>query len=219
LKINDGIPGDTGTLYGWGIQFGYKPKTLLLKSLIQGFYNSSTNLMVPDTIKVILRDVYPPYAKFDSTRIKTDSTGTARINFDGYSLKSGKPFYIQLRHRNSIETWNKVNYTTSNFISGNLNFQPLMNYDEYDFTANSSSAFGNNLAQIDTAPLKFGLYSGDINQDGTINLTDIISCYNGAINFITGYKVTDVNGDNNTNLSDILIVYNNSVKFVTRIIP
>ena len=42
----------------------------------------------------------------------------------------------------------------------------------YDFTTASTKAYGNNLASLFDG--KFGILNGDVNQDGTINLTDLL---------------------------------------------
>ncbi len=62
--------------------------------------------------------------------------------------------------------------------------------------------------------MRFAVYSGDVNQDGAVDLADITEVYNSSVAFVTGYAVTDVNGDNTVDLSDITLTYNNSVNFV-----
>ncbi len=58
------------------------------------------------------------------------------------------------------------------------------------------------------------IYSGDVDQEGSINLSDVIDVYNNSLDFLTGYLNTDVNGDNVTDLTDLLITYNNSLLFI-----
>jgi hypothetical protein len=58
-----------------------------------------------------------------------------------------------------------------------------------------------------------------VNQDGVVNLTDLVETYNASSNFTVGYVVTDVNGDNIVDLSDITIVYNNARGFVSKVTP
>ena len=70
------------------------------------------------------------------------------------------------------------------------------------------------MINVDASPVKYAVYSGDVNNDGTIDLNDVLSVYNGASVFSTGYVVNDVNGDNIVDLNDILITYNNSAAFV-----
>lgn len=65
----------------------------------------------------------------------------------------------------------------------------------YDFTSSAASAYGSNLV------LKSGVYcvySGDVNQDGTVDGTDTQLIDNDSYNFNSGYLATDVNGDNFT---------------------
>lgn len=112
-------------------------------------------------------------------------------------------------HRNSIETWN----------SSVISFDALTSQANYDFTASLTQAFGDNMIQIDDVPVRFAVYNGDVNQDGSINLNDIIIIYNDASAFVTGYKRSDVNGDNVSDLTDVLLAYNNSNNFVVKIIP
>ncbi len=75
------------------------------------------------------------------------------------------------------------------------------------------------MISVDASPVRYAFYSGDVNQDGTVDLNDIVQTYNAAGIFAGGYVVTDINGDNIVDLNDILIAYNNSAGFVSRITP
>ncbi len=176
------------------------PLTLNLTALIQGFWNGST--MVSDTVTVYLNNPTSPFARVDSQRVFLNSSGNGILNFTHAAAGS---YYIVVKHRNSIETWSKLPLS---FTSGGTT--------TYDFTTSADKAFGNN--QIFKGG-KFTIYSGDVNQDGTVDLSDIILIFNDANNFVTGYVRTDVNGDNITDLSDIVIAYNNSTNFVTVMRP
>ena len=178
---------------------------LQFNGYIQGFYNSATNTMVSDTATVYLRSTVPPYNKVDSSKAVLSSSGAGTFSFS--NAVNGTNYYIAFRHRNSIETWSS---TGNAFVSGLL---------AYNFSSAANKAYGNNQKQIDDAPLSFGFYSGDINQDGFIDLTDVISAYNDGSNFVTGYAKSDVDGNNITDLTDVIITYNNSVNFITKITP
>ncbi|MBK8553988.1 MAG: hypothetical protein IPL53_24250 [Ignavibacteria bacterium] len=89
----------------------------------------------------------------------------------------------------------------------------------YDFSSSASQAFGNNLKLVDSSPLRYALFSGTVNQDISIDLTDVLLVYNEAISFTTGYVNTDVTGENVTDLTDLLITYNNSTMFISVITP
>lgn len=180
--------------------------TLSMTMFIEGFYNSASDLQVSDTIKVYLRNTVSPFAKVDSAKGVVSSSGSASLLFG--NAPTGQ-YYIVSTHRNSLETWSKSggeSLTRGSAVS-------------YDFSNASTQAFGNNMKQVDASPVRFADFSGDVNQDGFINLADVITIYNDAGNFVTGYKVTDVNGDNISDLSDVIIANNNSVGFVTLVKP
>ncbi len=210
LKISDNASGDTGKLYAWGIQFNNllkKKSVLSLTALLQGFYNPSSNSLIPDTMRIYLRNNTAPFSVIDSSKAILGVAGTCICDFK--NIIDTVDFYIQLKHRNSIETWSN---------SGLLRFDST-NHLSYDFTASQTKAFGNNMIQVDSLPVKFAIYSGDVNQDGTIDLSDIILIYNDANNFVSGYVKTDLNGDNFIDLSDLILAYNNSNNFISKITP
>ena len=178
-----------------------------LKIIPQGFYNSGKKLNMKDTVKAYLHSVVSPYNVTDSAVSVIDSvsfTGTFKFlnTLTGY-------YFIVIKHRNSIETWSKAG--GESIVSGTSS--------DYDFTDALSKAFGSNLTQADASPVRFAVFSGDINQDGFIDLTDVILAYNDASSFTTGYKSSDVSGDNITDLTDMLLAYNNSNKFVNSVKP
>ena len=166
--------------------------------------NYSDNLLnnVQDSIAVYLALNSSPFTIVDSTKSILSDSGIANCNFSNVSDGN---YFIIIQHRNHIETWSSTAVT---FTSGsNVN---------YDFTSSQSQALGNNLVQIGN---EWCLFSGDVNQDGLIELTDLLFIYNDVSNFSSGYLVTDINGDNYTDLTDLLIAFNNSVKFIAKITP
>lgn len=171
--------------------------TLNLQALIEGRYNDVTNLMVSDTTKVLLHSGISPYPVVDSAVSVLNSDGKGTFNFS--NAVSGVGYYIVVNHRNSIETWSANPMT---FISDTLS---------YDFTTAATTAYGNNLFLKGS---RWTIYSGDINKDGFVDLTDLSLAYNDATLFVTGYAITDVNGDLFSDLFDVLIVYANSSKFI-----
>jgi len=210
LVINDLAAGDTGRLYGWGIQFNNSTSlqsVILSHSMIQGFYNSSADIMVRDTMQLNVRSSSPPYHLIDTSRRKLADNGYQNFPFN--DVVSGVQYYLELKHRNSIKTWSSVP----------VMFDPLTKQAEYDFRSSASQAYGNNMANIDLSPVRYGVYSGDVNQDDVIDLTDVIMVFNDASVFSSGYIVTDVNGDNLSDLTDIMITFNNSNAFVSAVSP
>lgn len=166
---------------------------------LEGFWNGS--VQVPDTVRLYFRSNAAPYNIMDSSKVFLNSAGNIA---GGISNTTGGNYFIQAKHRNAVETWSSapVNFTTSTTT--------------YNFTTLQSRAYGNN--QI----LKSGkwcFYSGDVIQQGSIDLSDVVSVYNDAGNFLTGYQAADVNGDNIIDLNDVLLTHNNSVNFVGTIKP
>lgn len=169
--------------------------TLNIGTVIEGFWDG--NSMVRDTLRVYLRNSASPYAKIDSGQTFLDFYGYGTICFKHAGTGT---YYIEVDHRNSINTWSK--------------FPQLMtagNFEFYDFTIADSQAYGDNEV------LKLGpycIYSGDVNKDGVVDINDTQIIDNDANNFISGYVQSDVNGDDFVDVADASIADNNSFNFV-----
>jgi len=194
-----------GIYTGGGTINGSIAYILNVSVLIEGYYNPSTDTMVSDTARVYLRNIISPYAIVDSSNCYLSSSGTGTCAFT--NAVNGTNYYLDFRHRNSIETWSAAGQSFADF------------FGTFDFSNANSQAYGNNMVQVNTSPVKFAIYSGDVNQDGFVELSDVVLVYNDAGNFVTGYVNTDVNGDNLVDLSDVVITYNNASAFVSKITP
>lgn len=173
---------------------------LNLSVSIQGMWNGVYH--VNDSLKIYLRNSVSPFNKIDSAIVVLDSSGNAESQFT--FLLDGD-YYIQLEHRNALETWSS---DVADFEAGNST--------DYDFTALQSAAYGGN--QI----LKNGkwcIYSGDVNADGVIDGSDAVLIGNDAAGFVTGYTVTDITGDEVVDAEDAAIADNNSANFIIKITP
>jgi len=183
------------------------PKNLFLFGAIQGLYDPSANAMIYDTVTVYLRNAVSPFAKVDSSKKELYGPGTGQ-EFSFSNAVNGTPYYIEVKHRNALETWSADPVT---FVSDAASIA---------FSVDAIYAFGNNEIQVDNDPYNvFAFYSGDVNQDGTIDLSDVLQIYNEAGTFVTGYAVTDLTGDMQVDLTDLLIAYNNSNSFVSVVRP
>jgi len=176
------------------------PKVLNLTALIEGFYDGSS--MISDTVTVELHNTSSPYGLVDQAKAVLNTSGVGTGNF--YSAAEGTNYYIVIKHRNALETWSG---STPQFISGTMS---------YDFTSAQSQAYGSNMMQ---KGIKWCIFSGDVNQDGNVDLSDLIEVDNDNANFVTGYVPSDVNGDNSSDLSDMIIVDNNNAAFVGKVTP
>lgn len=188
------------------IKYKIKPFELNLNLLLEGFYNSASNTMTSDTINVYLRYAHN-FLKVDSAKGVINNTGNVLLKFTSNLLRDQSNYYMEIRHRNSIETWGALNIT---FPSGSAN---------YTLYSSSAQAYGSNQTQVDLSPVRFAIYSGDVNQDGTVDLTDGSLIDNDAFNFAAGYLKTDVNGDGVIDLADGVFADNNGFNFVSKITP
>lgn len=171
---------------------------------IEGLYENG-RLNRKDTVSTYLRNNTSPYALVDSAKIVIDSTTFTGLGFYNHAVDG--TYYLVIKHRNSLETWS----TSGGYFFGRGSSNNL-----YDFTTSNTKAYGNNLTLTGT---KFSIYSGDVNQDGAINLTDLQSVYNDAKDFHSGYLNTDIDGNNFVDLTDLVTTYNNSKNFIQLIRP
>lgn len=173
-------------------------QSLQLTAMIEGFYNSVNGQMTEDTVTVFLRYSYSPYAVVDSAKTKLSSAGVGSYIFR-YAA-DGVYYYLQLKHRNALETWSK---TAMSFSGSVLN---------YNFTTDSAKAYGNNMTKKGT---KWVLFVGDVSQEGVIDGTDMSLLDNAAAVFTTGYVKEDCNGDNVVDGSDGILIENNAYNFIS----
>ena len=178
---------------------------LNLTMFIEGFYNAGSNSQVSDTVQVELRNSASPFAVADQSKAVVSANGTVQLTFGNAANGS---YYIALKHRSSIETWSAGTISLSRTTPAS-----------YDMSASSSQAFGSNLIQIDASPVRFAIFGGDINQDGTVDATDVSTIDNDAQNFVSGYVVTDLTGDDFVDGTDFAIADNNAANFVSAVRP
>lgn len=158
---------------------------------------------IADQITVELHNGTAPYALAGGpylTDVNTD--GTARVIIP--AIPEGGSYFIVVKHRNSIETWN----TSPVSFSGTI--------ISYNFSDAVSRAFGNNLKLMAG---RYVIFGGDVNQDGQVDVADMTPVDNDAAGFVSGYLATDVNGDGIIDTADMTIPDNNSSMFIGRISP
>ena len=173
---------------------------------IEGLFDQGTvNHVIEDNISFYLHSNISPYNTVDSAILHSYScTLNNAVIFD--NAPDGD-YYLSVKHRNSLETWS----------AGPLSLTNGNSWVTYNFVSSSSNSYGNNV--MFKAP-GWCFYSGDVNQDGLIDLTDVLQIYNDAGIFLTGqYLTTDLNGDSASDLTDLLLAYNNSVEFVSVVKP
>lgn len=182
-------------------------RNLKLKFAIEGFYDASLNKMIKeDTVMIYLRTLNAPYNIVDSAKCLVDANGMINTNF--VNVQNNVNYFIVVKHRNSIETWSNSNGVK--FLNNKLT---------YSFALSNGQVYGANEKQVDQTSITYAIFSGDINQDGNIDISDVVGIYNDAQNFVAGYVKTDVTGDDYVDISDLTLAYNNSINFVGMIRP
>ncbi|MEO8209392.1 MAG: hypothetical protein ABI840_02440 [bacterium] len=160
---------------------------------------------INDLVKVSLRSSSSPYSIVDSGSAYSVLEGShSKVSLFFEHATQGNSYYIVVNHRNSIETWSANPVTI------------LGDSTVYNFTSSLSQAYGNNMILVSGVA---SIYSGDVNQDGSVDLSDASLVDNDSYNFVFGYVYTDVDGDGFVDASDAAIVDNNAYNFVTVVRP
>ncbi|MBK8383664.1 MAG: hypothetical protein IPL16_17585 [Ignavibacteria bacterium] len=169
-------------------------------------YDPQFNIMSRrDSVKVYLHQLTSPYSIIDSSKSTIDS-----LTFKGiFKFYNAAPdtYFLAVKPFNSIETWSKS--------EGVL--MTLSDTTSYDFTTSVSQAYGNNLKLKGS---QYCIYSGDINQDGIVNASDLSKVDNDSEAGPPGrFLISDVNGDNIVDATDVSLVDNNAFNSVSVIRP
>lgn len=191
--------------------------TLTISGLLEGFTDNS-GMMTPTLFNLGMSS---DSAAVDSIEVCLWSPGNLSASTPAYNLKSimkrngsvilnalpngiiGQSYYLSIRHRNSIEVWS----ASPVLFNGNLS---------YDFKTSMNAAYGDGV----NSPLRnlgagrHAFYSGDVNQDGTIDIFDAQQSENEALGFQFGYNPGDVNGDMSSDIFDMQLIENNSNLFI-----
>lgn len=174
--------------------------------LSQGmFLNNSPYWNLQDTIRFLLRRSTSPFAIVDSA--KSVISGDPYIDDVVFQNALSGQYYLVVKHRNSLETWSNsaISYSMGNSFTK-------------DFIPPGES-YGDNTIQLISTQTWRGIYSGDVNQDGLIEATDISIIDNDATVFLNGYVLSDLTGDMFVDGSDFAIADNNAANFVSVIRP
>ena len=197
--------------------FGTKRDTsLFLTVLPEGLFNAASGHLlkarneygnqfpgaVADYITVQLANSFQPYSRVFSTSAALDTNGLCQLMIPGNLTGS---YYLVVKHRNSLETWSssRVSFSSPSSLT-------------YDFSSDQAHSFGNNSKLVGN---RFVLFSGDVNQDGSIDSADMSPIDNDAMNYISGYTAADINGDGSIDSADMTSIDNNVANYVTLITP
>jgi hypothetical protein len=146
-----------------------------------GFYNTgSGTLNMKDTLRDYLVDTTGGCHAVDSAIGVVDSVlFTVQLIFQ--NANSGN-YYVYVYHRNHlpVSSANLISFTRGSSSS-------------YDFTNAATKAFGSNMIQVSSSPVRWGIIPGDANPDGFIDAMDQVIWI--AQNGLDGYLSGDFNGD------------------------
>jgi hypothetical protein len=156
---------------------------------------------IADTITVELRNASTQALAYSNTAT-ISTTGIANVTFAGEV--SGSSYYIVIKHRNSIATWsaNPVLFSAAT---------------SYSFASSDAQAIGNNLANLGNGV--YGIFSGDLNQDGSVDFNDYPALDIASSDGVLGYDPNDLNGDAAVDFNDYPIIDVNSSNGVISITP
>ena len=200
---------------------------LALKVFLQGLYNTTNSNMnlcqdyvnsvmvnkftgtIADTITVELHDpvtyanvVYRATGILLNQNGTCNSSGMAFVNIPGTFTGS---YYITVKSRNHLET---TTAAPVSFATGTIN---------YDFTTAATQAYGSNMALLNTGV--YGLYVGDVNQLGSVNLINLSAVNTAGLSQLNGYLKADINGDGTVNLLDLSKINTNALLQITKLTP
>ena len=173
-----------------------------VKVIPQGYYNAADYLNSTDTVSIYLADSVTPYNVVDSAVVILDSlTFTTSAGFNTAATGS---YYVVVKQRSSVETWSAtaITFTKGSTVS-------------YDFTDAQNKAYGDNLIQVSSSPVRWAIYGGDSNQDGYVDPLDMSLIDQDSFNYVSGAGLaTDVNGDHFVDPLDMSIADQNSFNYV-----
>jgi hypothetical protein len=153
-------------------------------------FTSLPNENIVDWVLVELRDAPNAASADDNTIVATQAgfllndgsivaeDGSSNMSFD---LSISQNLYVVVYHRNHIAVLSNYALTQSGGVYS------------YDFTNDAGQAYGGNAAHKNLGAGIYGLFSGDVNADGNIDLSDKTIWLNQA--GTKGYKSPDINMD------------------------
>ena len=154
---------------------------------------------ISETVIVELHSKTAPYGIVYTANGIISSSGTGVFDFP--LAANNQSYYIAVVNPNTLRTWSAVD----------ILFGTVTNYD---FSNAITKAYGSNMKNLGDG--NFALFSGDVNQDGLINIADYNEIKNATRLFVTGYLTDDLNGDSLIESVDFSLVENNIGKSIAK---
>ncbi len=193
------------------VEFGqvFRPLNILNSFMVcfrvyfEGYRLANINPI--DTVTISARDAVSPHPILQTVKGLTTSIfpyGYIWLVFD-YIYTKGF-YYFTVQQKSTIRTWTQL-------LSG-----PVGDTLVYDLTTGVNKAYGSNEVLVSGGAC---MYSGDVNQNGVIDVADVSLVDNDVFNFVIGYVPTDVNGNGFVDANDLGITDNNAYNFVFEVSP
>ncbi len=180
---------------------GYYDGAGIMKS-VKNNQNGIAPMTDVEDIVVELHNASPPHAMVASANAILKTNGTATCRFS--SADSGS-YYIAVKTKSGIQTWSKTPQAVGNTLLS------------YDFSTAANKAFGDNMKNLGSGV--FGFYSGDINQDESIDSSDAPDLFDAIDASEFGIQVTDLNGDGSVDNTDVPFFSDNADSSIYSIHP
>lgn len=144
-----------------------------------------------DTLSISIMEAASPYNHVETQKGIMKTNGNISVTFSS-AVVAGNSYWVKINHRNSVETWSAAPIVISSVTS-------------YLFTTAATQAFADNMVET-FDQMGFAIYSGDINQDGSVDGSDFLDLDPSIQNGDGGYAVGDLNGDGSVDGSDFLVL-------------
>ena len=139
---------------------------------------------------------------FTAKEVPLTIGGTVNVRVPGYLNES---YYITIRHHNSLMI---VSATAVSFENANINKS----------FSTPADVYGGKLKQM--TDNRYAIFTGDVNQDNIIDLSDVSSIYNVySIGGFSGYIPEDVSGDGEITKTDTEFIELGSSKAIKSATP
>ncbi|MBL7773912.1 MAG: M4 family metallopeptidase [Chitinophagaceae bacterium] len=188
---------------------------LLMLVYVEGYYDqggfmkpvlNNQGVLAPtnvaDSVTIEFRDVSSAHNLVHSANALLETNGVVHCSFPNALI--GGSYYIVFKHRNALETWSGTPVL-------------LSNSSYYDFSYDPNQAYGQNMKEL--YPGFWFLYSGDLNQDGSIDVFDYLLMEPDITSGASGYFATDLTGDGSVDVFDYILLNQNIENGISKAQP
>lgn len=181
---------------------GYSNGSVMVPARLTCATNNSNNIAQMVTVELVQQGSMG-LSVVASASAPVSITGICTPQFQGTFTGS---YYIRVKGCSFLET-------TSSVV---INPASTSSTSPYDFTISSTQAFDNDLNDaLPAMATGNSFHSGDVNEDGNINLSDAVEIANGIASNL-GCSCSDLNGDGSLTQVDLSIMQSNLFQWSKR---